>query len=129
MVISSDLGISAHFDQVLSCAFSIRVLCCHGLQPQMLHKVAKMTTIASLMYASPAWWGSSAHDLARIDQLLRKLKRCGFLPPGAPSAEALAREANDRLFKAVLLDPNHVLRQHFPETMSTNYNLRPRATF
>jgi len=67
------------------------------------------------------------NDRARIDQLLRKLKRFGFLPEAAPDAETLAREADDRLFKSILLDPNHVLRKHFPETRPTNYNLRPRA--
>jgi len=41
--------------------------------------------------------------------------------------ETLAREADDRLVKAVLLDPNHVLRKHFPETRATNYNLLPRT--
>ena len=56
-----------------------------------------------------------------------KLKRCGFLPQAVPDAEALACEADDRLFKSILLDPNHVLRKHFPETRPTNYNLRPRA--
>ena len=42
----------------------------------------------------------------------------------APDAEALARETDDRLFKAILLDPNHVLQKHFPETKPTNYNLQ-----
>jgi len=37
------------------------------------------------------------------------------LPQTAPDAEALAREADDCLFKLVLLDPNHVLRKHFHE--------------
>src|SRR6218665_216950 len=106
----------------------VTVLRSHGLQPQMLHEVAKMTTIASLMYASPAWLGySSANDRARIDLLLRKLKRSGFLPQAAPDAEALAREADDRLFKSILLDPKHVWRKNFPKTRPTNYNLRPRA--
>jgi len=50
-----------------------------------------------------------------------------FLPPVAPDAEALAREADDRLFKTIPLDPNHVLRMHFPKTRSTSYNLRPRS--
>jgi len=61
--------------------------------------------------APPAWWGySSANDHVRIDQLLRKLKRCDFLPQAAPDAEALALEADDHLFKSIVLDPNHVLR-------------------
>jgi len=51
--------------------YVLRVLRSHGLQNQMLHEVTKMTTIDSLMYASPAWWGYfSANDRARIDQLL-----------------------------------------------------------
>src|SRR6218665_1761951 len=43
------------------------------------------------------------------------------------SSESSACEAYDCLFKAILLDPNHVLQKHFPETRPTNYNLRPRA--
>src|SRR6218665_1592841 len=125
VVISSDLGISPHLDRVLSsCAsstYALRVLRSHGLQLSVLREVAKMTTIASLMYASPAWWGySSANDRTRIDQLLRTLKRSSFLPEAAPDAEALEREADDRLSKSILLDPNHVLRKHFPETRPTN---------
>ena len=77
----------------------------------------KMATIASLVCASPqspARWGySSANDRARIDQLLRKFKRYGFFQQAAPDADSLAREADDRLIKSILLDPNHVLRKHF----------------
>src|SRR6218665_4127108 len=79
VVIIHDLSMTAHLDQVLSsCASSIytlRVLRSHGLCSQLLHRVAKTTTVASLMYASPAWWGfSSARDRARIEQLINKLK-------------------------------------------------------
>src|SRR6218665_1517032 len=58
---------------------------------------------------------------------LESLNALVFLPEAAPDAETLAREADDRLFKSILLDPNHVLRKHFPETKPTNYNFRPRA--
>jgi len=37
------------------------------------------------------------------------------------------KEVNIVIFKSVHLDPNHVLRKHFPETRPANYNLRPRA--
>src|SRR6218665_564923 len=43
--------------------YALKVLRSHGLKPQMLHEVTKMTTIASLMYASPAWWGYCAATL------------------------------------------------------------------
>ena len=89
---------------------------CHGLPPPQLHEVARATTIASLMYASPSWWGfSSAKDRSLMERLINKLKRSGFLPESAPSAAALAGEADERLFRAVISDPTHVLRKHLPE--------------
>src|SRR6218665_3492671 len=70
------------------------------------------------MYASPAWWGfSSARDRARIEQLINKLKRSGFLPQSAPAALDLACDADARLFRAVITDPDHVLHKHLPEAI------------
>src|SRR6218665_273409 len=129
--ISSDLGMSAHIEQVLaSCAssmYALRVLRCHDLPPPQLHEVARATTIASLMYASPSWRGfSSAKDRSRMERLINKLKRSGFLPESAPSAVALAGEADQRLFKTLISHPTHVLRKHLPEVRQLSYNLRPR---
>src|SRR6218665_2627835 len=95
LVISSDLGMSEHLDQVLSsCAsscYALRVLRCHGLPTLQLQEVARATTVASLMYASPSWWGfTSAGDRERMERLINKVKRCGFLPMSAPSASTLA---------------------------------------
>src|SRR6218665_1204313 len=105
---------SAHIDQVLaSCAssmYALTVLRCHGLPPPQLHEVVRATTIASLMYASPSWWGfSSAQDRSRMERLINKLKHTGFLPESAPSAVALAGEADERLFRAMISDPSYVL--------------------
>src|SRR6218665_3358212 len=87
-----------------------------------------MTTVSSLMYASPGWWGFTlAHDRARVEQLLRRMKRCGSLPPSAPSAEQLAASADAQLFKAIILNPYHVLNCRLLEKRSTNYRLRHRA--
>src|SRR6218665_3079267 len=58
---------------------------------------------------------------------LESLNALVFLPEAAPDAKTLAREADGRLFKSILLDPNHVLRKHFPDTRPTKYNLHPRA--
>src|SRR6218665_4119370 len=129
--ITFNLGMSAHIDQVLaSCAssmYALRVLRCHGLPPPQLHEVARATTMASLMYASPSWWGfSSAQDRSRTEQLINKFKRSGFLPELAPLAAALAGEADERLFRAVISDNTHVLRKHLPEVRQLSYNLRPR---
>src|SRR6218665_596448 len=82
------------------------------------------------MYASPAWWGfSSARDRARIEQLINKLKRSGFLPQSATAALDLSCDADARLFRAVITDPGHVLHKHLPEARQINYrpNLHLRA--
>src|SRR6218665_2937931 len=129
--ISSDFGMSAHIDQVLaSCAssmYALRVLHCRDLPSPQLHEVARAATIASLMYASPSWWGfSSAQDRSRMERLINKLKRSGFLPVSAPSAAVLAGEADQPLFRAVISDTTHVLQKHLPQVRQLSYNLRPR---
>src|SRR6218665_556252 len=69
-----------HLDQLLSsCAssiFALRTLKSHGLRPPLLHQVARATTVASLLYASPAWWGlATAEDKSRMERLLGRLRR------------------------------------------------------
>ena len=130
VTISSDLSMTPHLTEVLSsCAssmYALQVLRSHG--PPAIHVVARMTTVASLMYASPAWWGfTQARDRAKIEKLLDRLKRNGFLPPNAPAAEQLAVAADDSLFRAIISDQSHVLRRFLPESRSHSYNLRTRA--
>jgi len=132
VAIFSDLGMSEHLDQVLSsCAsscYALRVLRCHGLPTPQLQEVARATTVASLMYASPSWWGfTSAGYRERIERLINQLKRCGFLPMSAPSVPTLANEADQRLFRSVIHNPDHVLHKLLPDVRRVNYNLRSRA--
>src|SRR6218665_27899 len=60
-------------------------------------------------------------------KLLRRMIRCSFLSPSAPTAEQLAVLADTQLFKAIILNPYHVLKSRLLEKCSTNYRLRPRA--
>jgi len=80
---------------LMGCSFSSS-----NLQP---NNVTRMTTTASLMhvYTSPAWWDfTSAHDRNRMEKFLRRL--WGRIPPhGRPSADFLARVAEQRLFNSV----------------------------
>jgi len=78
--INSTLSMSDHIDTKLAtCASSIyalRTLKKHELQPQQLHVVTRATTLNSLLYASPAWWGfASAHDRERLERLVNKLRK------------------------------------------------------
>src|SRR6218665_2787807 len=93
-----------------------------------LQEVARATAVASLMYASPSWWGfTSAGDREWMERLINKLRRCGFLPMSAPSASTLANEADQRLFRSVIRNPNHVLHELLPDVRRDSYNLRPRV--
>ena len=81
-----------------------------------------------MLYASPAWWGyTSANDRARIDRLINRLRRGGYLPTDHPCFEELANKADQRLFKAISTNKNHVLAKYLPEIKTTGHNLRSRA--
>src|SRR6218665_2597384 len=109
-----------------STQFSLRTLRSHGLRPLELHLVARMTSVASLMYASPAWWGfTDAAERTRLNRLLASLRRAGYLPVDFPSFEELARLADDGLFRSISCNPNHVLRHYFKDKNPTGHNLRP----
>ena len=80
---------------------------------QQLNVVASATTMASLLYASPAWWGyTSANDRARIDRLINRLRRGGYLSTDHPCFEKLANKADQRLFKAISANKNYVLAKY-----------------
>src|SRR6218665_291173 len=91
LVISSRLTMGEHLDQIISfCAssiFALRTLRAHahGLRPPQLHHVAQASVVASLLYASLAWWGfASVEDRSRLERLLRRLRR-GYLPDDFPT--------------------------------------------
>src|SRR6218665_481220 len=92
VVLSSRLTMGDHLDQLLSsCAssiFALRTLKSHGLPPPLLQQVARATTVASLLYASPAWWGlANAEDKSRMERLLGRLRQGGYLPADFPSVQ------------------------------------------
>src|SRR6218665_2401743 len=121
-----------HLDQLISfCAssiFALRTWRAHGLRPPQLHHVAKATTVASLLYFSPAWWGfASVDDRSRLERLVGRLRRGVYLPDDFPTAESLAGAADHKLFVSIDGSPHHVLRRYYHEIKSSGHNLRPRA--
>ena len=58
VVITGDLTMECHIEELLSSRASsihaLRMLRSHGLGPTQVHEVARMTTLASMLYASPA---------------------------------------------------------------------------
>src|SRR6218665_1266177 len=129
VVLSSRLTMGDHLDQLLSsCAssiFPLRTLKSQGLRPPLLHQVARATTVASLLYASPDWWGlATAEDKSRMERLLGRLRRGGYLPADCPSVETLAVAADHQLFVSIASNPYHVLRRLYHEKEACGYNLR-----
>src|SRR6218665_3242844 len=70
----------------------------------------RQLTVASLLYASPAWWGlATAEDKSQMERLLGRLRRGGYLPADFPSVEILALAADHQLFVSIASKPYHVL--------------------
>ena len=86
-----------------------------GFQDKQIHVVTTATTLASLMYASPTWWGfTTAEDRDRTEGLMSRLQWGGYLPSGHPSYEELADEADIRLLRLISSNPSHVLSNFLP---------------
>ena len=95
----------------------LRMFMSHSLQRKQLQLVAKMTTIASLLYASPAWWGyTSGADRSRLERLVARVKRGGYLPADHPSIDNPAMTAD--LYKSLIHNPYHVLRRFVLEKVT-----------
>src|SRR6218665_1417836 len=81
VTISSNLTMGCHLYEILSSALSIHALMLrsHGLGSPQLFEVARSTTLASMLYASPAWWGfTTAQDRDRLERLMGGLRRGVF---------------------------------------------------
>src|SRR6218665_2202205 len=83
VVLSASLTMGNHLDEILSSSASsihaLRMLRSHGLGSPQLHVIARSTTLASMLYAPPAWWGfTPARDKDRLEKLIGRLQRGGF---------------------------------------------------
>jgi len=74
VVLSANLTMGIHVDEILSSSVSsvaLRMVRSHGLGSPQLHVIARSATLASMLYASPAWWGfTSARDKDRLEKLM-----------------------------------------------------------
>ena len=66
--------------------------------------------MAQVLYASPAWWGyTRAKDQEKLERLVGRLKRQGFLSKEDMDISELANKADQKLFQAIRNNPHHVL--------------------
>src|SRR6218665_3740213 len=82
VILNARFTMTGHVSPVLntccSSMFALRLLRIHGLQPQELHLVARATTVASILYATPAWRGFAGEgDRLRLEHLIARMRRRG----------------------------------------------------
>ena len=123
----------------------------YSLKGVNLFDVARATTVAHLLYASPAWWGfARQQDKNRLQSIISRMNRRRHLPVDNPTFDQLChkadtglftadlnnpgdvlhklcRKADTGLFTAVLNNLGHVLHKLLPPRKSTTYALRPRS--
>ena len=93
-----------------------------------LFDVARATLVAQLTYASPAWTGFiNCEDKARLQGVLKKLQRSGFLPHNFQTFIQICEAADAQLFNSIIHNDDHVLHQLLPPVKTHSHYLHKRA--
>ena len=119
---SDDFSMSAHITSVISSCeqamYGLRMLRHYGLNQSPIYAVFQSVILAKLIhitYAAPAWIGFANHgDIDRIDSFLRKCVRFNFAPPDQVSYRDLVESQEEKLFNAIISNPDHVLYSLLP---------------
>jgi len=91
--------------------------------PQLLEAII----ISRILYAAPTWWGlTQASDILKIYKLQRKVQRIEYASHDDPRVEIKVHQAEERLFRKITVEDDHVLKQYLPQNNAITYNLRPR---
>ena len=109
-------------------SYALRLLRSHGLGAPQIYDVARATLVAQLTYASPAWAGfTNCEDNARLQSVLNKVQRAGFLPPNFQKFKQIVDAADVQLFRSIISNEDHILHQLLPAVKTNSHNLRKRA--
>jgi len=74
------------------------------------------------------WWGFvNAAEKDRIESVINKAQRYGYLPSSFENVHSLVDNMESKLFNCILSNPRHVLYQLLPPEKDTGYNLRQRS--
>jgi hypothetical protein len=87
----------------------------HGMPRHKICDVYRATTLAKIVYGSPAWWGFiSVADRQRLEAFVAKSKKLNLYADSAPSIAAICDKADDTLFRQIITNSAHVLITCFP---------------
>jgi hypothetical protein len=131
ITLTADLSMSEHIDVTLtSCSqslFALKTLRAHGMSYHSICDVYRATTVAKIIYASPAWWGfTSAADRQRLDSFVAKSKKMKLYGDNEPTISELCEKQDDALFRKIISNPAHVLHYLLPPPTAHAHYLRPR---
>ena len=99
----------------------------HGLNNRSIQTIFNSIIMSKLLYASPAWSGfANKEDQQRIASFLRKSSKSAFAPPDLLSFSQLSADIDDKLFKKMSSDGDHVLHNLLAPVCDTEHNLRRR---
>ena len=108
--------------------YALRVLKSHGLNGNALWDVGQAILHNRLLYASPALWGfTDTSDKQRLQAVITRAQRLGFLSPSTPPLSELCKQADDTLFSAIVGSQDHVLHSLLPTIKSTGHDLRTKS--
>jgi len=110
------------------CLYGLKTLRAHGLAGKSLWDVTQARLIARILYAAVAWWGFlNAAEKGRIESVINKAQRYGYLPSSFENVHSLVDNMESKFFNCILSNPRHVLYQLLPPEKDTGYNLRQRS--
>src|SRR6218665_1291076 len=79
------------------------------------------------MRGASAWWGlTQASDILKIDKPQRKLQIIKYASHGHLTVESKVHKVEEKLFRKVTIEENHVLRLYLQQNNAITYNLRLR---
>jgi len=91
-----------------------------------LQMVYKTVIISRLTCTSNAWWDyTTADGMQRIASFVRRGIRIDFYTSKAPTIAELVEDSDDKLFRNIRYNENHILYQLLPAHVYFGYNLRP----
>ena len=126
--LSFSYHVTTLIEKVSRSFYALKTLRAHGLVEQNLWDVTRATVVAQLLYASPAWWGFlNSEDKTRLESVLTKAQRYGYLPTGFSTLDELREKLDDPLFHSSRYNPYHVLHQLLPPPKDTGHDLRKRS--
>jgi len=84
--------------------------------------------VSQITYASPCWREFiKAEEIARLNAILSKAHRFGYLPTDILPLDDLLDASNESLFTSTQYNPQHVLHQLLPPPKQISYNLHSRG--